>query len=658
MRDMVRISLGFLALWLAPSVALGAWADGTWPFRRAVDVEYPEKSTGEELVCVELYTAGGHQASGQSIRVAGEDGKFVPSQLLMAGPGDKIQVLFAVRRGMRRYYVYFGNPKPPAAPRGTDEVPIRSGLLLEMKKYDGPLVNNFRQVQEAWIRGKDLIGRTMINRLFLGLNPFGQEMSLVARIEGTLVAPFDGQYTFAGAASDKGALLIDGNPVLFIPQAPADTRFSATVEMKRGKHAITCYLLNVGGEVRLSLAWKRPGAQGFEVIPAEAFGTLAKGTVGPLEQKDKPLVADMKIEYAGECFYADHYSHRYRFTGPARSGLKYEWDFGDGQRASGASVDHVFLTEGQYPVTLTLKSGAQGDTKTNRLRVGRQYERLENPLTDLPSGQAKIVGGYDLSKLPAESLAGASLLFVRVRDGGLVERAAVELAGRGAGAPKGLAGSALGSAEEYLLSQGQVDAAARMWEAVPADAPLQPEAAIRHAQLLLWRKAEFAKAAKVLEGQVRKHGADRGLQRVYAQALILNQQVGEGKKILEGLPVDGPVDRQAALAGALARTIEFYINQGDWETGEQSWERWQQQYPADFMEGYSLLLKTKLMEVAKAPEAAAKVAEAFALAVPKSSYAPGLLDRASKLLAKTNPQKSQALREMLKQKYPEDPLSQ
>jgi hypothetical protein len=88
------------------------------------------------------------------------------------------------------------------------------------------------------------------------------------------------------------------------------------------------------------------------------------------------------------------------------------------------------------------------------------------------------------------------------------------------------------------------------------------------------------------------------------------------------------------------------------------WQRWQERYPEEFLEGYSVVLQARLMELEKVPEAAARLCEAFAKAVPKSSYAPQLLDRASKLLATSNPAKSQALHALLKQKYPEDPLSQ
>jgi hypothetical protein len=75
------------------------------------------------------------------------------------------------------------------------------------------------------------------------------------------------------------------------------------------------------------------------------------------------------------------------------------------------------------------------------------------------------------------------------------------------------------------------------------------------------------------------------------------------------------------------------------------------------MEGYSLLLRVQLMEAKKAP-AAARAAEAFATAVPGSSYSPILLDRASRLLEESDPDKSKSLRLLLQQRYPEDPLAQ
>jgi hypothetical protein len=148
------------------------------------------------------------------------------------------------------------------------------------------------------------------------------------------------------------------------------------------------------------------------------------------------------------------------------------------------------------------------------------------------------------------------------------------------------------------------------------------------------------------------------VRRLYGQALLLDGRADDGEKILRDLPPQGPVNRQPALSGAAARSVEFFITENDPQSGEDAWNSWQAKYPAEFVQGYSVLLRVKLMELRHEPMAAANVAEAFATAVPQSSYAPQLLDRAAKLLATIDPAKSKGLRERLKEKYPEDPLSQ
>ena len=46
-----------------------------------------------------------------------------------------------------------------------------------------------------------------------------------------------------------------------------------------------------------------------------------------------------------------------RAHGTKPSGAKYLWDFGDNLGGSGANVNHVFVEEGQYTITLTVIDG-------------------------------------------------------------------------------------------------------------------------------------------------------------------------------------------------------------------------------------------------------------------------------------------------------------
>lgn len=646
-----------LSLLTAAIPAQAAWLEGGWVARRAIDVNYdPAKSIGDEIASVRFYTGGLHEPGGENIRVTGEDGRPVPAQVLMLGPGDQMRIAFAAQRGPGRYYVYFGHPNAPPMPKVL-EMNWRCGLMLDMRHLEDRSASaaTALDLQKAWQDSPRVVGRMLVDQLFSGSNPFDETVSVIARYSGQIFLQRDGEYVFAAGASDRGALFIDGKPLMYVPSFVGDVRFNQKITLRRGKHDIDFYLLNRSGEIRLSVAWKLPGFDKFELVPAAAFGTLPLTTAGPMEVRNRRFVADMSVEYLGECFYEDHYSHRYRFTAPANGqGVACEWDFGDGQTATGASVEHVFLADGIYAVTLKQRSGVLSDSLTNRIAVSRCYERIANPPGDNPPVQARIVAEYQFEKLPPASLKWAVYLLERARQLQAVQNAAIVLASTGSGAD---AIGAIALAADALTGSGDFPAAAKLWQAASRD-PFQPQAARRYAELLLWRMGEIDKAIAILAPQSKRFARDQALQRTYAHALLLGGKLPEAGKILSSLPAESSVERRFALAGAQARTIEYYIRNKELAAGEAAWEKWQQQCPADFLDGYSVLLRTELMELADAPAAAARIAEAFALAVPQSSYSPRLLDRASKLLARSDPEHSDELRQLLKQKYPENPLSQ
>ena len=652
-----------LLVLILPSPSHAAWEPG-WPFRRAVFVDSPpDHPTPDDIVLADILTAGHHQPSGENVRVTTDDSRTVPARVLMVGPGDSLRVAFALRPPTTRYFIYFGNPNAPT-PRPADLLALHAGVLLEIRQLSRARPGALARIDDIFSNAKPLIGRTLIPRLYLGINPFGEQNDIISKYSATLRAPTDGSYTFAASASDRGALYINGKQLLLVQGNPHDTRFNAKIDLPKGPHDLAFYQESLTGQHRLSVAWKPPNSDSFEVIPTDSFGHTTSATPGLMEQKDKSLTADFKIDYLGECFFADHYSHRYRFSAqtPKSTSLstpKYEWDLGNGQTAAGPTVEQVYLTDGLYPIKLTAKIGAQSDSQTIRLPVTRCYEKLDNPPADTLASQSAVLAASDLTKMPPTALAWTAILHARTRSAAPLEKSAARLAAVSIPQPDtALALRALQDASEELLRQAKLQPAIAVWNAVPANSSLQPHAAREFAQLLLWRAADFPNAVKTLETHAKNHPTDHALQRLYAHALLLDQKVPEARKILLDLPTQGPLDRHAAITGALARTIEFYIAEKDPAAGEQSWDHWQQQYPADFLDGYSLLLQTRLIELHNAPTAAANVAAAFAIALPKSSYAPRLLDRASKLLQKSDPKKSAALLNLLKQKYPEDPLSQ
>ena len=113
-----------------------AWFDSAWQYRRQIQITWDdEHPTGEDMATAVFYTDGHALPNGEDIRVATEDGKLVASHVLMAGPGDRMRVVFAMQKNVRDYEIYFGNPKPAPPPQGMDDVHYKAGLLIETRQW-------------------------------------------------------------------------------------------------------------------------------------------------------------------------------------------------------------------------------------------------------------------------------------------------------------------------------------------------------------------------------------------------------------------------------------------------------------------------------------------------------------------------------------------
>jgi PKD repeat protein len=659
---LMRKLLAFVSLLFAfsiPSVCRAEWFDSNWTCRRSLQVVWDEQNaSGNDLGSCLFYTDGHALPNGEDVRVTTAEGKLCASHVLMVGPGDRIRVVFALVKGERNYDIYFGNPTPAAPPEGMDDVKYKSGLLLETRVWTGGQINSFQTMEKSWNRSKPVLGKMMTDAVFLGYNPFGPQEQWISKFTGSLFAPVEGDYLFAAAADDAGALYIDGKPIVFAPLGGGDIRYHNTIHLDRGSHDFLVYHVNFAGNAYISVGWKRPDMPKVAVINREAFGLCPSGLAGPLEIHNKTLVADFGINQMGECFFDDSYSFHYKFTAKASlaNANKFQWSFGDGQTSTKAEVDHVYLTDGIYPVRLTATFDGNSDTQTCQLAVSRNYAHILESREVQPKILSGIVKDYDLNTIPPAAYSRIVQLDLAAEEPSSAIGIADKLAAMPTHTDAAVTTTALTALCKALIDSNKSEQAIEIWDRVPTHSDLQPYAARHAAELALWWTGDFTKAVKLLQPYA--GNTDAGLQRQYAQALVLSGKSDEARKILEKEMSSVSANRKAALSGAAARSVEFFITNKDVESGEEAWDKWQARFPTDFLEGYSVVLRTKLMELRKRPDAAAKVAEAFAAAMPQSPYAPQLLDRASKLLAATDPPKSQVLRQLLKQKYPEDPLSQ
>src|SRR5438874_2193541 len=236
-----RVSPAFIAGLIAISFALqtdahATWFDAAWKFRRAIEAIWDaEHGSGEQLCFATFYTAGHMKPSGEDIRVATDDGKLVASRVIDI-TADRVRIVFATPKLEKKFFVYFGNDDPPSIPSTVGDLKMTSGLLLESKRFRGGRHDSMDELRDQWERSSPVIGATMIDKPFLGYNPATDEDRTISRISGQLFAPADGEYLFAGAADDRAAMFIDGQPTLLMPNYVGDIRFSTKLNLTRGRH--------------------------------------------------------------------------------------------------------------------------------------------------------------------------------------------------------------------------------------------------------------------------------------------------------------------------------------------------------------------------------------------------------------------------------------
>ena len=109
--------LAWLALALAVATggrleAASRWWSYKWRCRRAVVVPAGRGTSldGDDIAVATIWSGGTVRADAADVRVATETMREAACEVLMIGPGDQVRVAFAVKTGITKYFVYFGNP--------------------------------------------------------------------------------------------------------------------------------------------------------------------------------------------------------------------------------------------------------------------------------------------------------------------------------------------------------------------------------------------------------------------------------------------------------------------------------------------------------------------------------------------------------------------
>jgi len=659
----VGAAQGDIAPWLGPG----------WKVRRVVDAKAePTTYPGQQVAVCAFYTGGLAKADASDLRVAADGRRLVPHRVLQVGPGDLVRIAFALVPGTDRYYIYYGSADPgPPAESWTPE----RGVLLEARRWPGGDLERLDAIRRIWDKAEP-VGADFVSNVNFGFNPFADsETPMIFHYTGWVVVPEAGEYEVATSSDDASWLLMDGREVVAWPGphgAVGDARHAAKHTFTAGVHRLEYWHVNSGGPMIAVAAWRPAGEKAFAAIPPTAFLPVVKATLVETDVQNERAVADFFPEQAGETWWPDQYAVRIVFKNLSkgispRRGGRFEWDFGDGQTSEKPEPAHVYLAAGDYTVTLRASRAALAHTFRTTVRVERDWWRQAERRVDPVARYADAVAEYDFHTLDLASLHLAVELFdYRDMSVPLIAAAAAFLeregseeealyrvalaqgrhlrkTGRGAEAvavfrrveprlsnPARRAGCTLEAAETLLEDLQQHDEAEREFQRVLAD-----YAAIGEKTLL--------RRAHIGLGDVARHrGKTEDAQHAYRAAAAM--------------PIRTYTPAQAAVrVGTLARYVEEFTRQREWDWAFQYLDEWAWEFPEEKLGGHWSLLRAQALAAKGDRQESLREALDCLAAAPQNPYAVRLLMLAAECeTALGHGDQARRLLETAVEDYPED----
>lgn len=300
----------------------------------------------------------GRSPDGADIRVTAPNGRTVPHKIVFNGPASKVRLAFqTVSEGA--YHVYWGNPR--AKPPDPDWTP-RVGLILTAKKYEKGGWNNVNEMLETIRINTHVFGRGRVENVWHAGNPFGPSDRYLSVYEGWLMITKDGEYGFCTASDDASFLFVNDRLVCQWPGGHGAYdglwgQHNGRVQLKAGVHKIV-YLHGEGeGDQAMLAGWMPPGEKQWKVIPPEAFVRFRPVAVDPAQEMTDGRPRMLPIfgwEVVDHWWNGEVNLIRMRLAAPDVAGAAYSWKLHDGTTLDGRVVEHLYFSEGERDVELTV----------------------------------------------------------------------------------------------------------------------------------------------------------------------------------------------------------------------------------------------------------------------------------------------------------------
>jgi TolA-binding protein len=630
--------------------AADPWHRPEWQARAIVEIPKPSGEPGVDTAAVRILCQGRVRADGDDYVVLDAAGTPVPFQIMFHDTGRYSLLAFRASNPRQRFYVYFGNPKakppaemidgkvnPGAGPPRAPWTP-RYGLVLEtIQRPEGDNPQTIEDLARLIAGSKARYGARYQRRIADDYNPFGPSDYYISIYRGWMRIPRDGKYQFCTVSNEASFSFIDGKPLVHWPgrhtvEKGIHGEKNALVELKAGLHYVEYYHEEVTLEQMAFLGWRPSADKGaFSAIPESVYTAPHDAQVVRYEDAQGPLLHFEPV-ITDSVWPVERHAGQYtrcRFRvgqSPAPApGPAFRWDFGDGQTAAGAEVEHVYLALGTYTVTLITQAPKRSQTARWPLEIYEIEHVTDQFKEGLPKDYARLAQTYDRARLDANNLKELAYLLAESDEPARAVEAGKEWLGRFGQAKPDVAARVRRLLADCTVRLGKdnLDEAAALYRASLTPATPLPEKLAVLARLVRLLGIEANQPEKANEVLTQVEEAVRGARMTdeartaYRRAIatagdvrLWRGQVDAAREIYQRAEAvrDRPIPPQvrAARIGAYPNAIREFLAAGSFGAALDVVDRWEETFPTDkpsgqsfFWRGKALLLRGQARDAAR-----------------------------------------------------------
>jgi tetratricopeptide (TPR) repeat protein len=632
-----------------PGRAADPWHLPGWNARAVVEIAKASTEPGCDVCGIKVLCQGRAKPDGSDYRVVDSAGKVLPFQLCFHDAKHYSLVSFKCDNPKGKYFVYFDNPKatraveqvtedpaPGSGPPKGAWVPKYGFVLQTIQRPEGDNPRKAEEIAKLMAGSKAKYGARYQRQVSEGYNHFGPSDYYISIYRGWVRVPKAGKYQFCTVSNEASFSFLDGKELIHWPGHHTVDRgirgeVNTLVELTAGLHYLEYYHEEVTLEQMAFLGWRTSADDGpFAPIPESFYTAPHEGVVRGYDGPKGPLVTFEPV-IADSVWPAERSEGQYtRAVFQAGIGLPagttYEWDFGDGQKATGAKVEHVYLTLGTQAVTLKATAGKETYTAKWPLLVFEIEHVTEQFKEGRPKDYVKLTAGYDRAKLSAEALKELAYLLAESEDAAGTLGVGKEYVARFAekGDPLQVARVRRLMADCAIrLGEGSLDEAIKNYQAslvkkVPAKEKI--EVLARLIRLVGIDRDQPDKVPAILdqvEQVVRTEKLDEDGRKFHRKALntagdvkLWNGKRLEAQKLYSQaeklLPRAIPSQVRAARIGAYPNSLREYVAAGNYGAALDLVDQWDDLFPTDKLNGHTFYWRGKVLVLRGQPREAVR----------------------------------------------------